>query len=334
MQAKDLMTTDVVVVEPHTPTAEIARLLLDHTISAVPVVDSTGAPVGMVSEGDLIGRDDAERDARRDWWLEILAGDEKFGPDDLKAAVPQKKAAQDIMAAPVVTVTEETDATEIARLLSTYRIKRVPVVRQGRIVGIVSRADLLRALAAEHAPVVQEKPHGLIAETLESIDRHFRHGRDEADGKGAKPAAALGEEKVSASDFRGLVLDYELDKSHRREAARKEAADALKAKVKDLIDHHVADENWQSLLHKARQAAMRGDKKFMLLRFPSQLCSDHGRAINISEPDWPSTLRGEAAEIFLRWEHDLKPQGFHLTAEILNFPGGMPGDVGLFLAWA
>jgi hypothetical protein len=87
------------------------------------------------------------------------------------------------------------------------------------------------------------------------------------------------------------------------------------------------------MLHRARKAAMHGENRFMLLRFPSALCSDHGRAINISEEDWPSTLRGEAAEIYLRWEHDLKPQGFHLTAEILDFPGGMPGDVGLFLVW-
>jgi hypothetical protein len=68
-------------------------------------------------------------------------------------------------------------------------------------------------------------------------------------------------------------------------------------------------------------------------RFPSQLCSDRGRAINVSEPDWPATLCGEAAEIYLRWEHDLKPSGFHLAARVLDFPGGMPGDIGLFLVW-
>ena len=71
----------------------------------------------------------------------------------------------------------------------------------------------------------------------------------------------------------------------------------------------------------------------MLLRFPSQACSDGGRAINAMEPGWPSTLRGEAAEMFLRWERDLKPHGFHLGARVLEFPGGMPGDVGLFLVW-
>ena len=71
----------------------------------------------------------------------------------------------------------------------------------------------------------------------------------------------------------------------------------------------------------------------MLLRFPSQLCSDGGRAINVPDPDWPKSLRGEPAELYLRWEHDLKPQGFHLQAQILEFPGGYPGDIGLFLVW-
>jgi CBS domain-containing protein len=333
MQAKDLMTTDVVVVQPHTPAADVARQLLEHTISAAPVVDSTGAPVGMVSEGDLIGRNEDERDARRDWWLAVLAGSDTVTPDVLKSAAPREKVAQDIMAAPVITVTEDTDATEIARVLAAYRIKRVPVVREGRIVGIVSRADLLRALAAEHAPEAPAKPHNLIAETLEKIDRHFREGRDGAAGEDAKPATALGEENLNASDFRSLVMNFELDKSHRVEAAHEAAATQLKAKVKDLIDHHIADENWQALVHRAREAAMRGEKKYLLLRFPSQLCSDRGRAINVCESDWPATLRGEAAEIYLRWEHDLRPQGFHLTAEILNFPGGMPGEIGLFLVW-
>ena len=71
----------------------------------------------------------------------------------------------------------------------------------------------------------------------------------------------------------------------------------------------------------------------MLLRFPSAVCSDGGRAINVTEADWPTTLRGEAAETYLRWERDLKPRGFHLTARVLDFPGGVPGDIGLLLVW-
>ena len=71
----------------------------------------------------------------------------------------------------------------------------------------------------------------------------------------------------------------------------------------------------------------------MLLRFPSLLCSDGGRAVNMAETDWPESLQGEAAELYLRWARDLKPHGFPLHARVLDFPGGMPGDIGLFLTW-
>ena len=86
-------------------------------------------------------------------------------------------------------------------------------------------------------------------------------------------------------------------------------------------------------MHNARQAAENGQKEFMLLGFPSQLCSDGGRAINALEPNSPRTLRGGAAQIYMRWERNLKPHGFRLTARMLDFPGGIPGDIGLFLAW-
>ena len=81
----------------------------------------------------------------------------------------------------------------------------------------------------------------------------------------------------------------------------------------------------------AREAAEHGKKEFMLLRFPNQLCSDGGRAINAAEPDWPATRRSDGAEIYLRWEPDLRVHGFHLAASMLEFTGGMPGDIGLFL---
>jgi hypothetical protein len=71
----------------------------------------------------------------------------------------------------------------------------------------------------------------------------------------------------------------------------------------------------------------------MLLRFPNQLCIDDGRAINIESKDWPVTLRGRPAEIYLRWERDLKRLGFALAARVLEFPDGKPGDIGLFLVW-
>ncbi len=148
MNARDIMTTEVVSAGPDTTTGEVARLLLDNGISAVPVVDGAGAPIGMVSEGDLIGRNDTDREARRDWWLAMLAEGEDLSPEFLGQLRTKERSARDVMAAPVVTISEETEVGEIARLLAAHRIKRVPVVRDGRLVGIVSRADLLRTLAA------------------------------------------------------------------------------------------------------------------------------------------------------------------------------------------
>ena len=103
--------------------------------------------------------------------------------------------------------------------------------------------------------------------------------------------------------------------------------------MKELIDRHIAAGNWNALLHQARAAAEHGEQEFMVLRFPADLCTDHGRAINAPQQDWPKTLRGEAAEIYLQWERELKPRGFRLTARVLDFPDGKPGDIGLFLAW-
>jgi CBS domain-containing protein len=146
MSARDVMTKAVVSVHPDTPVREIARLLLDKGISAVPVIDNNGAPIGMVSEGDLIRPDQAARKAGREWWLEILAEGEQLSPEFLAWLDSQKQAARAIMSAPVITVSEGTEVGEIARLLVAHRIKRVPVVRDDRVIGIVARGDLLRTL--------------------------------------------------------------------------------------------------------------------------------------------------------------------------------------------
>jgi CBS domain-containing protein len=146
MNARDVMTKAVISVHPDTTVREIARLLLDKGVSAVPVIDNNGALIGMVSEGDLIRPDEAAREARSERWLEILAEGEQLSPEFLAWLHSQKRAARAIMSAPVITVSEDTEVAEIARLLVTHRIKRVPVVRDGRVIGIVARGDLLRTL--------------------------------------------------------------------------------------------------------------------------------------------------------------------------------------------
>jgi len=333
MRASDIMTTKVVSTHADTPIRQVARLLLENGISAIPVVDGDGTVLGIVSEGDLLGRRDKEREARRDWWLTLLAEGEELSPEFLASIRAREQTAVEIMSAPVVTVSEETGVAEIARLLAAHRIKRVPVVRRGRIVGIVSRADLLNALAAEEGSAAPE-PHGVkrLFGLLADIDEHYLHARGSAARAAALSggAAAAG---VSAGHFRDLVADSKHQVALRRAAEQSTAAEERRKTVKELIDHHVADAKWQAILHQAREAAEHGAKEFMLLRFPRELCSDGGRAINAPEAHWPRTLRGEAAEIYLRWERELKPQGFHLAARVLEFPGGFPGDIGLFLMW-
>lgn len=151
MNARDVMSKPVVTVRPDTPTREIARLLLEKGISAVPVVDDKGAPIGMVSEGDLIHPKRAAREAWRQSWLEVFAEGEPLAPELLAWLQSQNDSARAVMSAPAITVSEDTELREIARVFVTHRIKRVPVVRDGRVTGIVARGDLLRAMASSKA---------------------------------------------------------------------------------------------------------------------------------------------------------------------------------------
>ena len=155
MLARDVMTAPVVSVRPDTKVHDIAALLLDCRISAVPVVDEGGHVRGIVSEGDLINRADAGTRHRRAWWLEMLNGPEERSRDYLRA---HGQRAEDVMTREVVTASEDTPLPQLAALLEKHHVKRVPVVRQGRLVGIVSRANLLQgfALSAPTWPMVKD----------------------------------------------------------------------------------------------------------------------------------------------------------------------------------
>jgi CBS domain-containing protein len=334
VRARDVMTAQVVATAPETPVQDVARLLLEHRISAVPVVNADGVPIGMVSEGDLIGRERQDRLAGREWWLALVTGRQPFDDAFRERLEARDRTAADVMAAPLVTVTEDADLEAVARLLAIHRIKRVPVVRDGRLVGIVSRADLLRALAAglPHAAAADKpKPRGF----LQSLFGEYRRPHWEiVPVHGSEPAAPPPEStRIAAADFRHLVADFHKGEARHRDAQRRAAAQQRRQRARDLIDLHVFDDAWRQMLHNARTAAENGATEHMLLRFPSPLCIDGGRAINVAEHDWPATLRGEPAEIYLRWERELKPQGFALSARVLEFPDGKPGDIGLFLAW-
>jgi len=148
MRAMDVMTTDVITVDPDTTVQALAALLAERGISGAPVVDSSGRLVGIVSEGDLLHRTEIgtarrHRERRRSWWLDDFASD--LARDYIKS---HGRTVKDIMTRDVVTVTEDTDLGEVAALLEAKRIKRVPVMRDGKVAGIISRANLVRALWA------------------------------------------------------------------------------------------------------------------------------------------------------------------------------------------
>jgi len=148
MRAMDVMTTNVITVDPNTSVQALATLLSERGISGVPVVEADGRLVGVVTEGDLLHRTETgtERrtERRRARWLDTIGSDQEAARDYVKA---HGRSVREVMTREVISVTDTTELADIATLLETKRIKRVPVLRDGRLVGIVSRANLVRALA-------------------------------------------------------------------------------------------------------------------------------------------------------------------------------------------
>ena len=145
MKAADIMTTNVITVPPDANVRDAATILVQHRISAVPVLGDRGNIVGIVSEGDLIRRAEAGTEVSRSWWLDLLTTDEARAAEFAKS---HARKVADVMTRRVITATPETQVSEIAGLLERNGIKRVPVVKDGKVVGIVSRANLLQALAS------------------------------------------------------------------------------------------------------------------------------------------------------------------------------------------
>lgn len=137
-----------------------------------------------------------------------------------------------------------------------------------------------------------------------------------------------------ADSFRGYEKAFKAAATQLKEDAKRATVALRQGQVETLSQYKMSDAEWEGLVGAARKAAQHGEKQYLLLRFPSGLCTDDSRAINNPPNDtWPETLRGEAAEIYQRWHETLKPHGFELSASVLDFPGGQPGDVGLFLRW-
>jgi CBS domain-containing protein len=144
MRAADVMTRPVVSVTEQTPIEQAIGLMLQHNVSGLPVVDDAGAPVGIVTEGDFLRRSETGTERHRSRWLAFLVGPGRLAGEFVRS---HGRRVGEVMTREVVCVDEETALGEIVGLMERRRIKRVPVLREGKLVGIVSRANLLRALA-------------------------------------------------------------------------------------------------------------------------------------------------------------------------------------------
>ncbi len=216
------------------------------------------------------------------------------------------RSLRDVMTPHPVSVDETAALAEILRLLEAHKLKRIPVVNGERLVGLLLRKQVMEA--------AQRSTNAVLAEPVDDTQAQSRN-------------------EFSAVQFRALVAAHEQALESEAAQRRQDAQQLREQRIKEMAAQRLSDAVWRQMLTNARNAAAAGLREFMLLRFPSQLCSDSGRAINAPDPRWPETLRGEPADVFQRWRDELQPQGFQIAAQIIDFPDGMPGDAALFLMW-
>jgi hypothetical protein len=143
-----------------------------------------------------------------------------------------------------------------------------------------------------------------------------------------------GESFFSVQDLQGYMTQRRHAEEAQEEARRAAMEQTEKEQIKQLMTPiEINEERLANFMRRVRQAAEQGEHQILILRFPSSMCQDNGRAINNSLPGWEDTLVGVPQQILHVWQEHLKPLGFRLSAEVLDYPGGMPGDVGLFCRW-
>jgi CBS-domain-containing membrane protein len=164
MQARDVMVSPVITAGKTATVREIAKILIEKRISAVPVIDDAGKLVGIVTESDLMRRVEAGTEHPYSWWVHFLAGDATVAADYVKSHAAK---IEDVMTSDVVTATPETPLHEIATLLEEHQIRRVPIVdKLGNLVGIVSRANLIQVVASARPKLEMTLPDSTIRQEL------------------------------------------------------------------------------------------------------------------------------------------------------------------------
>jgi CBS domain-containing protein len=166
MKASDIMTRKVIAVEPEASILQAVHLMLQNRISGLPVIDASGKLVGILSEGDLLRRQEMGTQKRRARWVELFTSGGRLANEYVHAA---GRKVHEIMTRDPRTISESMPVEEIVQLMERHRIRRLPVMRGDAVVGIVTRANLVHALASL---AIEAKPAALIREQLQKeLDR-------------------------------------------------------------------------------------------------------------------------------------------------------------------
>ncbi|MEK4034387.1 CBS domain-containing protein [Methylocystis sp. IM3] len=305
MIACDLMQRRFVYVTLDADIDYVAKALAESSLGAVPVVDTNLEPIGIVTRSNL----EKARPA--------IAVDLGPIPPFLLRNRPKapflgkSRALSEIMTAPPIFVPCDARLAEVERIMAEHRLKRMPVVEGRKLVGLLLRRAVLEAIArAGGDATAADRPTITMPQP--------------------EPASC---DIVTASEFRELVAAHEHEIANERIEQRRAAAALREQRIRDLAARRLTDAQWREMLSQARAAAAGGLTEHILIRFPSQLCADGGRAINAPDSRWPETLRGEPSDVFRRWRNELHPRGFKIAAQVIDFPDGLPGDAALFLIW-
>lgn len=322
VRAGDCMTAAVVVAHPEDSAWRAAELMLAHRVSGLPVVDSDNIPVGLVSEADFVFGVGEALEKRHETWLKMISGGQAISDDYLEMLQRELGVVRGFMARPAICVAADAPIEDVVKAMAEHRVRRVVVTRDGKLAGIITRRDLLRIARPRRAePAAPAAP-------------------DPAPPRPAlrpapppPPALAPMAAEFSAAGLRALAAAHERALRAAREHAATAAQQQREAEVAELLQAPLTEADWSAMLAAARLAAAAGETQCAILRFPASLCDDGGRAVNAPDPEWPRTLPGKAARVYLRWRDELQPLGFRLSSQIVSFPGGLPGDVEMSLNW-
>jgi len=171
MNAADVMTTKVITVTPESSIEDAAKLMLQYRISGLPVLDQKGGLVGIITEGDFLRRGETGTERRRPRWLEFILGPGRLSSEYVQA---HGRKIADVMTSDPISITEDVSLEDVVDALERHRVKRLPVMRDGKLVGIVSRANLVQALATVLPRAEGPRPEDseIRRQILEEIGRH------------------------------------------------------------------------------------------------------------------------------------------------------------------